>query len=250
MVLAQHGAYAGQKATSGNFAFGICGTKNVELGPCTEFCIYHLMSLEPGEESAFERPGQADGHERNAISDSRKGIFQWRTHKIGQGVPEATDRVAVRNDNKHDQHANSAKAVSTSRMPMPQPLLPLSGPLRVVDAASVLCSKNSGPYEITFDVMFDDPEIYRVVKESGVLNCTVIEGLCNLKPGEMIWCGWFDQALAFKATIPRKRAGQLVAAGGFLENDVHGSQQYIPLIGLTFSEKVAASLREIEATRG
>ncbi|KXS99061.1 hypothetical protein AC578_6956 [Pseudocercospora eumusae] len=32
----------------------------------------------------------------------------------------------------------------------------------------------------------------------------------------------------FKVTIPRLRDGKKCCAGGFMENDVHGSQQYIP----------------------
>jgi hypothetical protein len=47
-----------------------------------------------------------------------------------------------------------------------------------------------------------------------------------------VWSGFFDQALAFKATLPRTRSGTAVCSGGYLEDDVHGSQQYIPLLEL------------------
>ncbi|KAF4500125.1 hypothetical protein FAGAP_3701 [Fusarium agapanthi] len=44
-----HAPYPGQKATAGNFGFGLGGLIEIELGPCAEFSLYHLMDLEPGE---------------------------------------------------------------------------------------------------------------------------------------------------------------------------------------------------------
>ena len=37
---------------------------------------------------------------------------------------------------------------------------------RLRDVASVIRSKNAGPFELTFDVMFEDPEAYERVKAS------------------------------------------------------------------------------------
>ena len=40
---------------------------------------------------------------------------------------------------------------------------------KLYDLATVIRSKNSGPFQITLDVLFDDAEIYRKIKESGAI---------------------------------------------------------------------------------
>lgn len=110
------------------------------------------------------------------------------------------------------------------------------------DAAKLLRSKNAGPYEITFDVMFDRPEVYAAIKRSGILTPDVVAQLYELRPDEMIWSGFFDIALAYKATIPRKRNGKAVASGGYMEDDVHGSQMYLPLMNLKLPEALRGEL--------
>ena len=38
------------------------------------------------------------------------------------------------------------------------------------DIAKVIRSKNSGPFEVTFDVIFDDDDAYARVKRSGAFD--------------------------------------------------------------------------------
>lgn len=45
-----HASYPGQKATSGSFGFGVGGVNEIDTGPCSEFCVYHLMDLQPEED--------------------------------------------------------------------------------------------------------------------------------------------------------------------------------------------------------
>jgi hypothetical protein len=40
---------------------------------------------------------------------------------------------------------------------------------RIRDIARVCKSKNAGPFELTIDVVFDDPALYQRVKATGVL---------------------------------------------------------------------------------
>lgn len=54
-VASIHGSYHGQKATSGNFAFGFGATTEIPLRPCPEFCLYPLMDLQRGEEVSLFR---------------------------------------------------------------------------------------------------------------------------------------------------------------------------------------------------
>jgi hypothetical protein len=52
--------------------------------------------------------------------------------------------------------------------------------------------------------MFDSPSIYHTIKTSGLLIPAVISKLYAVKEDEIIYCGFFDQALAFKATGGRE----------------------------------------------
>uniref|UniRef100_A0A8H7N4S5 DUF4387 domain-containing protein n=1 Tax=Bionectria ochroleuca TaxID=29856 RepID=A0A8H7N4S5_BIOOC len=55
--------------------------------------------------------------------------------------------------------------------------------------------------------MFDNKDVYNLVKDSNLLNKAVIAELFRLDQTEVFWAGFFDVAMAFKATMPRKRRG-------------------------------------------
>lgn len=93
--------------------------------------------------------------------------------------------------------------------------------------------------------MFNREDVYRAVKEAGFLNVEKVASLFDLPKEEVVWCGFSDQARAFKVTIPRRRMDKNVAAGGFMEYDVHGSQQYLPLMQVQIPEGLLATLRPI-----
>lgn len=93
--------------------------------------------------------------------------------------------------------------------------------------AKVIRSKNAGPFEITFDVMFDDAAAYDRVKRSGVLDAGRIAGLYRIPQEDVLVCKPFDAALAFKITIRRP-----VSSGDWLDTDVYGCQQHVPLTGI------------------
>jgi Domain of unknown function (DUF4387) len=91
-------------------------------------------------------------------------------------------------------------------------------------------SKNAGLYELALDVMFEDPKLYETVKRSDVLRPAVVPHLYSIAEEDIIWCGFFDVAMAFKATIPRTRGGKAACSSRYMKSGVHGSQQYIPLM--------------------
>ncbi|HEY8612816.1 MAG TPA: DUF4387 domain-containing protein [Roseomonas sp.] len=93
--------------------------------------------------------------------------------------------------------------------------------------AKVIRSKNAGPFEITFDVMFDDPEAYARVKRSGVIEAGRIATAYRLPVKDVLVCKPFDAALAFKITIRRP-----VPSGDLMDTDVYGCQQHVPLTGI------------------
>ena len=100
---------------------------------------------------------------------------------------------------------------------------------KLTDLASVIRSKNSGPYELTLDIIFNDYEGFEKVKQGGFINNDLICSLYNLKPDQIIGIIAFEPAKAIKATIKRP-----LCSGDLGETDVYGAQQHAPLLGLEF----------------
>jgi hypothetical protein len=94
------------------------------------------------------------------------------------------------------------------------------------ELASLIRSKNAGPFELTFDIMFDDAESYARVKRSGAVSQDVVAKLYGL-PSDAVKFFFADSALAIKASIPRS-----VFQGDIGDPDGHGGQQYAPLIDI------------------
>ncbi len=97
------------------------------------------------------------------------------------------------------------------------------------DVASVIRSKNSGPYELTFDVIFKDFDMYEKVKAARVINEKVIAELYQVPETDVFSLVYFDPAKAVKATIVRP-----LPSGSLGETDVYGAQQHAPLMAFTF----------------
>lgn len=97
------------------------------------------------------------------------------------------------------------------------------------DVASVIRSKNSGPYELTFDVIFKEFEMFNKVKAANAINEQVFASLYNIPESDIIKLVYFDPAKAVKITIVRP-----IPSGALGETDVYGAQQHSPLLGFTF----------------
>ncbi len=98
---------------------------------------------------------------------------------------------------------------------------------RLYDVAKVLRSKNSGPFELTLDCLFDDETIYRKVKDSGIINKSLVSQLYHVPESMIVEIVFFDPALGFKITLARK-----VSSGTTGDTDVYGAQQHAPLMEL------------------
>ncbi len=103
----------------------------------------------------------------------------------------------------------------------------MSGQLKLQDIAVVIRSKNSGPYELTFDIIFQDGETYRRVKQLGLINRRMMAELYAISEQEVLSLVEFDPANAIKITIKRPRV-----AGDIGETDVYGAQQHAPLLNV------------------
>lgn len=228
-VATVHAPYPGQKATSGNFAYGLGGKVEIPLGPCAQFSIYHLMAVEEGEE-------------RLRLSDDSNALFRQEVTMVG--VPTKPQVVPL----EPSKHRRGLSLLDDEGGPVPED--DTKPPKTLGDVAGILRSKNAGPYEVTFDVMFKTEDIFRLVKESDILNAAAVARLFDLTEDDIIWSGFFDQALAYKATIPRLWKGKVAPNGGFMENDVHGSQRYIGLMNMELPESFVESWKNLQVQRG
>jgi hypothetical protein len=96
---------------------------------------------------------------------------------------------------------------------------------RLIELARVIRSKNAGPFELTFDIMFTDAESYERVKRSGVISAELFAKLYAVPLDDVLSVHAFDPALSFKATIARP-----ISSGTAGDSDVFGAQQHAPLL--------------------
>lgn len=95
------------------------------------------------------------------------------------------------------------------------------------DLAQVIRSKNSGPFELTFDVMFADARRFEQVRQSGVLTRELVCRIYGVADKDIVAFLFFEPALAFKFTLRRQWA-----QGSINERDTFGAQQHAPLMSI------------------
>ena len=96
----------------------------------------------------------------------------------------------------------------------------------IADLAVLVRSKNAGPFWLTIDIMFDDAEKYRRVRDSEVVNRAGIARMFRREPDDIIVIN-HDAALAIKVSFPRPQS-----SGSKYDSDVYGGQQYAPILSL------------------
>ena len=100
---------------------------------------------------------------------------------------------------------------------------------KLTDLADVIRSKNSGPYELTFDIIFKDFDVYKKVADAKVFNSSMFAKLYGIDSNKVMEVINFDPAKAIKITIERP-----ICSGNLGETDVYGAQQHAPLMDLEF----------------
>jgi hypothetical protein len=98
---------------------------------------------------------------------------------------------------------------------------------KLTELARVIRSKNAGPFELTFDIIFKDAESYECAKQSGIFSPGLFAELYRIPVEKVLNFCFFDQAYAIKATIARP-----VSSGTAGDSDVFGAQQHAPLLEL------------------
>ncbi|GHV80920.1 acyl-CoA synthetase [Spirochaetia bacterium] len=99
--------------------------------------------------------------------------------------------------------------------------------VKLTDITDIIRSKNSGPYELTVDLMFSNFDWYKKVCAAGAVNEQVVCGLYKIKKEDIINIIHFDPAKAIKVTIKRP-----LCSGDPGETDVYGAQQHAPFLNL------------------
>jgi hypothetical protein len=97
---------------------------------------------------------------------------------------------------------------------------------RLWEVTKLIRSKNAGPFELTFDVIFKDHATYEKVRDAKVINVEWFAKTYRVKP-EVVTLINYDAASAIKITIPRP-----AISGDIDDTDVFGGQQYGPLVEL------------------
>lgn len=97
----------------------------------------------------------------------------------------------------------------------------------ILEEARVIRSKNSGPYELTLDVMFKDRAAYERARAAGVFTPALVARLYGVSEAEVLGVTWFEPANAVKMTLRRR-----VASGSPGDTDIYGAQQHAPLLAL------------------
>ena len=99
--------------------------------------------------------------------------------------------------------------------------------MKLYEKAKILRSKNSGPFEVTLDILFENQQDYNDVKNGNKITKEVIAALYNLELKDVHHSVYFDQALGIKITIARK-----ISSGSPGDRDVYGAQQHAPLMNI------------------
>lgn len=99
----------------------------------------------------------------------------------------------------------------------------------ILKVARVIRSKNSGPYELTLDIMFKDRRDYELFKKKKLVSANQIAALYGVDKSEVLKIIYFEPSQAIKITLKRK-----IPSGTPGDTDIYGAQQHAPLLNLKF----------------
>jgi len=106
------------------------------------------------------------------------------------------------------------------------------GTINITKLASVVRSKNAGPFIFTFDIIFKNGEIYEGVKRSDVITRDFVASLYGVPPERIIGVYYLDAARAMKISLLKT-----VASGDPKCTDTMGCQQHGPLLDIEIPAK-------------
>ena len=235
-----HYGYRGRIATAGNLAFPF-SPSDLKAGSVYTFSVYHLLesddpaSLFPRTYLFFENGEEVPEKEimNGEITEQRiqelkiedRGVTEQRIQELKTQVQDgntAECSALTGRETPGPDDSGSAKECADA--------VSVNAPVskyRLRDIASVIRTKNSGPYELTMDIMFKEEELYRRAEAANIISVPLIAELYHIPENEVLKIVYFPKAKAIKATIVRP-----IASGALGERDVYGAQQHAPLMDL------------------
>lgn len=97
--------------------------------------------------------------------------------------------------------------------------------MNIRELASVIRTKNAGPFILTADIIFDDSQRYEKVKKSRVITREEIARLYRVSLDDVLSIHHFDEGRCIKINIRRP-----VSSGDIGDTDVMAMQQHAPLL--------------------
>jgi hypothetical protein len=94
------------------------------------------------------------------------------------------------------------------------------------EVASLVRSKNAGPFWLTLDIFLPDRHTFDRVRLSPVTDPAVIARLYGVD-ADQVRVFLVTEVLAIKISLPRP-----VTQGSLEDRDMHAGQQYVPLLAL------------------
>lgn len=95
--------------------------------------------------------------------------------------------------------------------------------MRLYDCATVIRSKNAGPFTLTIDLVLPNAATFRRVRDAESLRPGSIAALYHV-PADRVRVVPFERVLTIKVTLPRA-----TGSGAVGDRDVYGCQQHFPL---------------------
>lgn len=98
--------------------------------------------------------------------------------------------------------------------------------MKLWEMTRLIRSKNAGPFELTFDIIFKDIAGYEKVRDAGLISVQWIAKTYGVRESAVKVID-YPAAKAIKVTIPRP-----VISGDVMDSDVYGGQQHGPFVEL------------------
>ncbi len=98
--------------------------------------------------------------------------------------------------------------------------------MKLWEMTRLIRSKNAGPFELTFDIIFKNTAGYEKVRDAKVISAQWVANTYGVQES-LVKVIEYPAANAIKVTIPRP-----VISGDILDSDVYGGQQHGPFVEL------------------
>jgi hypothetical protein len=98
--------------------------------------------------------------------------------------------------------------------------------MKLWEMTRLIRSKNAGPFELTFDIIFKNTAGYEKVRDAKVISTQWVAKTYGVEEA-LVKVIDYPAAKAIKVTIPRP-----VISGDVLDSDVYGGQQHGPFVEL------------------